>query len=430
MKAFLNLFKKDLKELITFQLLIPLIIVVAFYGFIGNMVQSETSKTVKPEPLLIVDYDSSTLSNEFITDLKSVSIPEIFHNDGSNPIEYAQSKDIRVVIEIPQGFEKSISQFKQPELKIYSVIKGASATSISEPTKVKSVITLVSDTLSNMYIKGLTKVDPAIIKNPISIKEFVVINGKIAETSPEVVSGLLMSQIIFIPLILAIVIMFSSQMLVSLIAGEKENKTLETLMTAPIKRPLIIVSKMLASSIMALIISVFYLFGMRSYINGVSMGELTNSQNITLLKELGLAYTPTQYFYIGLLLFLSIVAALALSSILAIFAEDTKTAQTYLMPLTILVMIPYLLSIFVDINALSLPVKIVIYLIPFSYPFIASQQIMFGNMSIFYVGVAYLTIFSIVAVLITTKLISSDRIFTTRVRTHRRRGIKSFGRSG
>jgi len=160
------------------------------------------------------------------------------------------------------------------------------------------------------------------------------------------------------------------------------------------------------------------------------LGELTNAQNITLLRELGLAYTPTQYFYIGLLLFLSIVAALALSSILAIFAEDTKTAQTYLMPLTILVMIPYLLSIFVDINALSFPVKIIIYLIPFSYPFIASQQIMFGNMFIFYVGVVYLTIFSIVAVLITTKLISSDRIFTTRVRTHRRRGIKSFGRSG
>ncbi len=218
-------------------------------------------------------------------------------------------------------------------------------------------------------------------------------------------------------------------MIVGLIAGEKENKTLETLMTVPIKRPLIIVSKMLASSIMALIISVFYLFGMRSYINGISMGELTNAQNISLLRQLGLVYTPTQYFYIGLLLFLSIVAALALSSVLAIFAEDTKTAQTYLTPLMILVMIPYFLSLFTNIDTLSLPIKILVYLIPFSYPFIASQKILFGNMTIFYVGVVYLTLFSTIAVFIATKLIASDRIFTARVRARRRRGIKSFGRS-
>ncbi|MBP8612653.1 MAG: ABC transporter permease [Candidatus Atribacteria bacterium] len=429
MKAFLNLFKKDLKELITLQLLIPLIVVVAIYGFIGNVAQSEMKKTANPEPLLIVDYDGSTLSNEFITNLKSVSIPEVYKGGSMTPVEYAQSKGIPVVIEIPQGFEEGISQFKQPELKIYSVIKGISVTAISEPTKVKNVISLVSETLSNMYIRSFTNVDPAIIKSPISMKEFVVINGTTAEASPEVVSSLLMSQIIFIPIILMFVIIFSSQMIVGLIAGEKENKTLETLMTVPIKRPLIIVSKMLASSIMALIISVFYLFGMRSYINGISMGELTNAQNISLLRQLGLVYTPTQYFYIGLLLFLSIVAALALSSVLAIFAEDTKTAQTYLTPLMILVMIPYFLSLFTNIDTLSLPIKILVYLIPFSYPFIASQKILFGNMTIFYVGVVYLTLFSTIAVFIATKLIASDRIFTARVRARRRRGIKSFGRS-
>jgi len=221
---FLNLFKKDLRELISFQLILPLVIVVVMFSLIGNITQGQANQAAKPEPLLIVDYDNSALSSQFITELKSVSIPEVYESNGATPVEYAQDRGISVVIEIPKGFEKSVSQFKQPELKIHSVVKGISINAISAPAKVRGVISLVSDTLSNMYIKGFTNVDPKIIKSPISVKEYVVINGRTAETSPEVVSSLLMSQMIFIPIILMFVIMTSSQMLVSLIAGEKENK--------------------------------------------------------------------------------------------------------------------------------------------------------------------------------------------------------------
>jgi ABC-2 type transport system permease protein len=116
------------------------------------------------------------------------------------------------------------------------------------------------------------------------------------------------------------------------------------------------------------------------------------------------------------LLFLTILSSLALASILAVFAEDTKSAQMYLTPLMILIMIPYFLSLFTNIDTLSIPLKILVYLIPFSYPFIASQKILFGSKSIVYIGVLYLTLFSAIAILIATKIISSDRIFTTKVK--------------
>jgi ABC-2 type transport system permease protein len=425
MKNFLNLLKKDIKEIITPQLLVPLVIVVIFYSFIGNVMQTETKKASSPQPVLVVDYDKSATSSQFIENLKAVSIPEVYYGGIVDPITIAKTKNIDVIIEVPLGFEASIKSFKQPELKIYSVIKGISIVSIAGPQKVKSVVSAVSDTLSNMYIKNFTNIDPSIIKNPITLKEYVVVNGKIGEASPEMVSNLLMSQVIFIPIILAFVIIFASQMIVSLIASEKENKTFETLMTVPVKRPFIILSKMLASSIMALIISVFYLIGMRSYFNGIPMGEFSSAQGASILKALGLVYTPVQYFYIGLLLFLTIVASLALASILAVFAEDTKSAQMYLTPLMILIMIPYFLSLFTNIDTLSLTIKVIVYLIPFSYPFIASQKVLFGSVSIVYIGAVYLLLFSAISIVIATRIVSSDRIFTTRVRKNR---IRFFGR--
>jgi ABC-2 type transport system permease protein len=387
--------------------------------------QTETKKASSPQPVLVVDYDKSATSTQFIENLKAVSIPEVYSGGIVDPITIAKTKNIDVIIEVPSGFEASIKSFKQPELKIYSVIKGISMVSIAGPQKVKSVVSAVSETLSNMYIKNFTNIDPSIIKNPIVLKEYVVVNGKIGEASPEMVSNLLMSQVIFIPIILAFVIIFASQMIVGLIASEKENKTFETLMTVPVKRPFIILSKMLASSIMALIISVFYLIGMRSYFNGVSMGEFSHAQSSSILKALGLVYTPVQYFYIGLLLFLTIVASLALASILAVFAEDTKSAQMYLTPLMILIMIPYFLSLFTNVDTLSLPLKVVVYLIPFSYPFIASQKVLFGSVSIVYIGVLYLLLFSAISIVIATRIVSSDKIFTTRVRKNR---IRFFSR--
>ncbi|PMP83053.1 MAG: hypothetical protein C0175_02540, partial [Caldisericum exile] len=62
MKNLLNLLKKDIREILTPQLLVPLVIVVIFYGLIGNVVQTETKKATNPEPVLVVDYDKSVIS--------------------------------------------------------------------------------------------------------------------------------------------------------------------------------------------------------------------------------------------------------------------------------------------------------------------------------------------------------------------------------
>ena len=52
---------------------------------------------------------------------------------------------------------------------------------------------------------------------------------------------------IYIPIVLFVAVIFASQMIATAIATEKENKTLETLLSYPVTRTSIVTSKMLDS---------------------------------------------------------------------------------------------------------------------------------------------------------------------------------------
>jgi ABC-2 type transport system permease protein len=419
MKKFLNLFKKDVKELVTLELILPLLIMVVLFSFIGKIVSNEAKKATAPQNVVVLDYDHSNLSTNLINTLRQGNlIPETLNvKDIQSAIDYAKGKSLKIIIEIPKGFESSALALKQPEVKIYYIMNSLSIRGLSQSTTVETVFQAVNDSISSQFISDKFKgVSPEIIKNPVKSKDFVIVKNIMADISPEIVSQAFMSQNIFIPIILAFVILYSSQMLASLIASEKQNKTLETLLTVPIQRSLIVVSKMLSSGIVALIISVFYLFGMKNYMGGISGGAIGGGQYAGVLSKVGLTFTAQSYILLGISTFLAILAALALTTILAVYAEDVKGAQAMLTPLMVLLMIPYFITLFTDTNTLSAPLKIFLYAIPFSQPFLASQNLLFGRIAPVIYGILYEVAFSSICVIIATKIFSQDKILTAKVR--------------
>ncbi len=103
--------------------------------------------------------------------------------------------------------------------------------------------------------------DPASLKKPIKSKDFVIVQDKMAEGSANEVAGLISQQSMLIPIVLMMIVIYSSQMVISAMAMEKQNKTLETLLTVPIKRTSIITAKMLAAGLVGLISAGVYMFG-------------------------------------------------------------------------------------------------------------------------------------------------------------------------
>jgi ABC-2 type transport system permease protein len=421
----MNLFKKDIKELVTIQLILPLIIMIAIYGFLGTLVKSETKKAMAPQNIVIVDMDKSAFSNSLIETMKQGNlIPVQSQSDNIEiSLNVAKEKNIKVVIVIPDGFGQDVLSFKQPEIQVYSVMNSFSIMSMGQPSVVKGIIQTINDSISSQFIgEKFTGIPPEIVKSPIKTKDFVMVNGKVAAISPDIVSQAFASQNLIIPIVLAFVIIFSAQMLASLIALEKQNKTLETLLTVPIKRSLIVFSKMLSVGVVALIISVVYLIAMNSYMSGITGGSIGfgNNNVSAVLKQVGMNFTPLTYSLLGLSIFFAILAALSVTTILAVYAEDLKDVQAMLAPLMIFILIPYFLTLFTDPAKLSLPLKLILYAIPFSHPFLATQNLMFGRFSPVILGIIYQILFSFVCIMIASKIFSSDRILTAKVKFRKR----------
>ena len=90
-----------------------------------------------------------------------------------------------------------------------------------------------------------------------------------AEGSAGMVAGLISQQSLLIPVVLMMIVIYSSQMVISAVAMEKQNKTLETLLTVPIKRTSIITAKMLSAGLVGLISAAIYMFGFKSFVGGI-----------------------------------------------------------------------------------------------------------------------------------------------------------------
>jgi len=145
------------------------------------------------------------------------------------------------------------------------------------------------------------------------------------------------------------------------IASEKEIKTLETLLSTPISRTSLVSAKMLAAGLVSLLMAAVYMFGFKYYMGGLmGSSQSPSSLSSSTISQLGLSLNTADYFLLGTSLFLSILVALAMATILGAFAEDVKKVQGLVLPITFLVMIPYILTMFMDVNSSSLLIKIIV----------------------------------------------------------------------
>ena len=211
--------------------------------------------------------------------------------------------------------------------------------------------------------------------------------------------------------------MMTTQSLMNAISSEKIDKTLETLLSAPISRGSIIGSKMLAATIIAIINAGVYMFAFSKFISTAADPDIVEKAVGTLsvddaLVKLGLNLSAADYVLIGLQLFFTIMICLSVSIILGALANDAKSAQNLLLPIMFLAMVPYFVSILMDINELPTVVKYVLYAIPFTHTFSAISNLSFGNMGLFFGGLIYQVIVFAVCMFFALRLFKSDKILT------------------
>jgi len=422
MKRFNNLLKKEIKELVTKQLIISLAIFVILFQFMGRVSKKEVQKAVGVQTISALDLDGSAGSQALLKGLESARF-KILDQSGKTKdeaLEAAKSGESKLLLVIPSGFGESLTTLSPSEIETYSFMRSFSLIGTRSQIVVQSVIGALNEALSNSFLKEkLPDLDPQSLKRPIKSRDFVVVHNRLGEGSANDVAGMIMQQSMLIPIVLMMIVIYSSQMVISAMALEKQNKTLETLLTVPIKRTSIITAKMLASGFVGLISAGVYMFGYQGFLGG--FGEEAaragaQSGGSALMQKLGLTFSTTGYLVLGLALFLSILVALAIAMILGVLAEDFRSAQNMIMPLIFMVMIPYFISLFADINSMSLPLKIFILAIPFSHPFLVPQHLYLGNWGMIVGGLAYMLVVFVGLTIFAARVFSSDKILTMKLR--------------
>ena len=197
---------------------------------------------------------------------------------------------------------------------------------------------------------------------------------------------------------------------------QQQQLLLETLLTMPINRTIILAGKLTGSIIVALVGALAYLIGFSYY-----MGSFTGMMGTTSvdLGALGLAPTLASYAILGVSLFMALLSALALAISLSVFAEDVRGAQALVGPLSILFIFPMVFTMFTDINTLPFPLSIILLAIPFTHAMIATNVTFTGNYVGAIGGIIYMAIFTIVVLYIASRLFGTEKILTAKLKLKR-----------
>ena len=200
-------------------------------------------------------------------------------------------------------------------------------------------------------------------------------------------------------------------MIMNAISTEKLDKTLETLLSSPVSRLSVISAKMISAAIVAALQAAAYMYGMNKMMDGIT-GGAASDQNVDALKKLGLSLSAGDYVLVGIQMFLTILIVLSISIVLGALAKDAKSAQTLQMPIMMLAMVPYFVTMFIDVKTASPIIKYVTMIIPFTHSFIANQNVMFGDYTTYFIGLAYQFVLLCVCMFLALRIFMSDRIFT------------------
>jgi len=412
LKGFVNILVKELKELVRDpkillgMIIVPLIMFPVLGAIMSYSIQSAREQAAKAT-IVVVDNDGgswSELFTEYLNYSMKVSIVNNTTLDNDTTLKLLSDYNTTQLIEIPNGFSANLTEYINGDIKInatinfYGVFSGGGI--------FQEVGSAIIDNLVNNFNREIAP-------NAVYTFKSTIIKGEIQKNvDPSTISTLMLSQAIAMPITIMILLTYSMSIAATSVAMEKEEKTLETLLTLPMDRFAILMGKLSGSILVAAVGAVAYMIGFNYY-----MGSFTSSLGATVdLVSLGLVPSVFGYLLLGISLFVTLLSALALAVIMSAFSEDVRGAQSLVGNITPIIIIPALVLMYVDVNSLPFALKIFLYALPFSHPIIAAKAVTMGDYLTVVFGIAYVTIFTFVIMYAASRLFATEKILTAKLK--------------
>lgn len=444
MNHLVNITKKELRELLTPGSIISIIVIMILFMSVGTIIGGEAEESsaaaeigvvydagagIEPASsysnldtpaeikLLIRNAYESLYGTDPETAASSIHYLEVSFGDEEGIISAMNDLGLSYVISVPDAITSNIASIKamsgeqKTQIDTYFIYRNEGLFGSVSNSVGTSLVGAMNGILSKNITDAVISGDSSYMIQPLTWGgdgNHTSVNGTVySDITPYALSSSMMSQSLMIPIVVMIVILMVGSVVISSMGSEKENKTLETLLTMPIKRTTVISGKLLAAAVVGLIYGVAYMIGMMFYTTGLTVG----STNVN-LSEYGLSLGIIDWILLMTILFLAIFSALGMCMILGAFTKNYKMAQQMTMPISFLAIIPMFVFMFMSWNVLPAIGQILMFLIPFSHPMMAMTNLMFGDMGVILEGIAYLLIFDAITIFITVKIYNSDILIT------------------
>jgi ABC-2 type transport system permease protein len=421
LKGFGTILVKELKELIRDpkillgMVIVPLVMFPVLGLVLGYAVETAQEQAQKAT-LLVVNNDGGNWSQEFIGNLSIVMNVAVINNITPQQVVdqgLLEQYNSTQFIEIPTGFSQNMTQNTSGNpsviaiVNVYGVFQGGG---------------IFSDIGSAGITTLITSFNRVIAPNVLYTTQSTIIKGEIQQgIDPATLAGLMLSQSIALPVTLMIMLTYSMQIAATSVAMEKEEKTLETLLTVPVDRFAILMGKLSSTIIVAGVAAVTFMIGYNYMLGSMTFG-IPSTMSVDLVK-LGLVPSPIGYLLLGITLFITLLSGLALAVIMSAFAEDVRGATALVGYIYPLIFIPAMALMYLDINTLPLALKALLFAIPYSQPIIASKAVIMNDYTTVIFGIVYVAAFTIVIMYIASRLFATEKILTAKLKF---KGLKRF----
>ena len=416
LKGFTTILLKELKELmrdpkiLIGMIVLPLIMFPVMGLVMGYAVETAQNEALKSN-LLVVDNDGGIWSNAFVNYTSYAMNVVVINNTTPQQVVdqgLLEKNNCSMFVLLPQGFSANLTRHTAGEGNItgtvgmYGVFNGGGG--LFSGIGTSSVTALV---------EGFNR---AVAPDLVVASQSSIIKGQIQEGIDSSVLGTMMlTQSIALPITIMVMLTYAMQIAATSVAMEKEEKTLETLLTVPVDRFAILMGKVSSTIIVAGVAAVTVLIGYNYMLGSLTTGISGSVGSGVDLVALGLVPSFGGYVLLGISLFCTLLSALALAVVMSAFSENVRGAQALVGYIYPLIFLPAMALMYLDINSLPMALQAVFYAIPYSHPIIASKAVVTGDYLTVVFGIVYVAVFTLVIMYVASRLFATEKILTAKL---------------
>ena len=425
-KALLNIVTKEVKEMmrdprILLGMVLAPLIIFPLMGFILRTSTEAMQESLRTVPIAIADFDHGAAAKnltDFLKSMPNVKVEVIEAQTIDEIAAAAQASNVTSVVIIPKGFSSNITEGERAELKVYGVFRSGGIGESLTFSAAQSLVELFKQKLINETVQTRFPDNPNVL-DPLAISQDSIIKGKPVNVNPSALFSFTQAQSFGLPLALFMLIILAMQLASTSVATEKEEKTLETLMSLPLSRFTLLIGKLAGSTLVAAIGAVATIFGVIYYMGSFAFGIPT--QPSVDLAAIGLAPSLLSYIILGVSVFVALLSALALAVVISVFAEDVRGAQSLLGFVYMPLLIPMFALMFTDLNTLPYGFQILLLALPFTHPMLAARATITGDYLLAVLGIGYVALFTLAILYIAARLFATEKILTAKIRLGRKK---------